>query len=152
MAQLRELALKYQHALDGVTGATSSAEAEAAGVTLYRGTRTAMSLLHLAGRDDPHSILEPIVMRKMLVAIIAAYLERTSWGAVTPQMLSALVGKPLTACGPLPMQECAWMLRILCQASMYTSDSGGGILQALLLRQVCVSPFRMTLICRAQPR
>lgn len=84
MAQLHELALQYQQALDGLRGDSLSDAANAASLPLRRAIKAAM-IPPLDGAVN-YSALESIILRTTLATSIVAYFERISWETVTLPM------------------------------------------------------------------
>lgn len=131
MAELHELAVQYQRALDGTRGSIPSAAVDAASNALYH--RIVAELKpDSEGIFNDYNFLEPIILRTTLATSAAAYLERIPWTAVTPQMLSQPAGTPLGA-----VRVCSLVLGSLLHASRCIAGRGSNTVPAaLLLRQI----------------
>lgn len=132
MTQLLELALRYQHALDGLSESNSAA-ASSAGHALC----TALSFAGADRGERSKNVkqLEPIILRTTLATSIVTYLEHIPWGKVTVQTLMQPQGTPVSEailCGTLLDMLVAYTLDA--ESASNCSRSLG----ALLLRQVRV--------------
>lgn len=135
MAQLYELALRYQQALDGLHGSISSVEADAAGRGLHHAMSDMVKGADSSGASAPEArpSFAPIVLRTTLASSIVAYVESIPWAQVTPQMLHE--AEP----GHLSALEVASRVFQLLFANAILADSismASSPVAALLLRQV----------------
>ena len=127
MAQLLDLASKYQQALDmACTGATAEA-ADASGRAFAAELRSAMLDEEYKGT----AALELIVLRTTLIASIIVYFQRIPWTEVTPQMLVKPDGTMLA-----PLHLASSILRRLMQSYVEKGDSLKGGTAVAILRQV----------------
>ena len=85
MAQLRDLALRYQRTLGSVNGFTRSDAATQAGLALVESLDAAVTAAGAV--PDPWQAFEPVMHETALAASIVAYWERLPWTALTPQQL-----------------------------------------------------------------
>ena len=129
MAQLLDLASKYQQALDmACTGATAEA-ADASGRAFFGALYSATS-----GREPvlmEAAALELIVLRTTLIASIIAYFQRIPWTEVTLRMLDQPDGTMLAA-----LHLASSILRVLLQSYVEEGDSLKGGTAVAILRQV----------------
>ena len=127
MAQLLDLASKYQQALDmACTGATAEA-ADASGRAFAAELRSVMLDEEYKGT----AALELIVLRTTLIASIIVYFQRIPWTEVTPQMLVKPGGTLLA-----PLHLASSILRQLMQIFAQEGDSLEGGTAVAILRQV----------------
>lgn len=77
MAQLLELALQYQHALDGLSDSSWAAASEA-------GARLRNAVKAARNNSTAQSSLVPIILRTQLATSMVSNLERIRWDEVTP--------------------------------------------------------------------
>lgn len=86
MAQLHELALQFQQALEELDGSARSAAAEVKGQVLHKAM---VAAYRAAGRGSASAMksAQPIILRTKLATAIVVYLERLPWASLTPQML-----------------------------------------------------------------
>jgi hypothetical protein len=131
MAELIELALQYQQALDGHSAAATSTAVEATGLALELAMREAA--FPAAGDGSAAwKVFQPIILQTTLATSIVAYFERTPWAALTPQMLSARGA----AHGPSALESASRILLHLFHSALHPDCSTGKTVAALLLRQV----------------
>ena len=122
MAELIELALQYQQALDGHSAAATSTAVEATGLALELAMREAA--FPAAGDGSAAwKVFQPIILQTTLATSIVAYFERTPWAALTPQMLSA-------------RRVAGGILLHLYNSTQYSDSTSAQTAAALLLRQV----------------
>ena len=127
MAQLLDLASKYQQALDmACTGATAEA-ADASGRAFSGALQNAMR----GAESEVMAASEPIVLRTTLIVSIIAYFQRIPWTEVTPQMLVKPDGTMLA-----PLHLASSILRRLMQSYVEKGDSLKGGTAVAILRQV----------------
>lgn len=137
MAQLLELALRYQQALDSPNGTVTSAAADESGRALCEAVLAVLAGPAGGARrgtqsiiDSDLTVLEPIILRTTLATSLVAQLERFPLQDVTLQMLWQPAGTSLIAA-----LICAEMLSYLCISALKCIESDGTA-PILLLRQV----------------
>lgn len=99
MAQLRESAMQYQRALDGLSptsSGTAAAEAAADAELAFRQAINAAIRPLGDGSGINWTALHPIILHSTLAASIVAHFGRIPWTALTQRMLSAADGSSRT--------------------------------------------------------